>query len=55
MALLTRPLHRHLGRDAVGQGERTLVGWRTTTEYRDLYPASLVVAAAALAALWLFL
>ena len=31
------------------------VGYRTTTEYRDLYPASLVVAAGALAALWLFL
>ena len=31
-------------------GERTLVGWRTTTEYRDLYPAALAVAAAAMAA-----
>jgi len=36
-------------------GERKLVGYRTTTEYRDLYPASLMAAAAAVAALWLFL
>lgn len=36
-------------------GERTLVGYRTTTEYRDLYPAALALAAAAVAALWLFL
>ena len=46
---LTRALHE------IEQGERKLVGWRTTTEYRDLYPGALVVAAAALAALWLFL
>jgi Ca-activated chloride channel family protein len=39
----------------IEQGERTLVGWRTTTEYRDLYPAALMLAAAAIAALWLFL
>ena len=39
----------------IEQGERTLVGWRTTTEYRDLYPAALVLALAAMAALWLFL
>lgn len=39
----------------IEQGERKLVGWRTTTEYRDLYPAALAVAAAAIAALWLFL
>lgn len=36
-------------------GERTLVGYRTTTEYRDLYPGALALAAAAIAALWLFL
>jgi Ca-activated chloride channel homolog len=38
----------------IEQGERRLVGWRTTTEYRDLYPMALALAAAALAALWLF-
>lgn len=36
-------------------GERTLVGYRTTTEYRDLYPGALALAAAAIAALWLCL
>lgn len=46
---LTRALHE------IEQGERKLVGWRTTTDYRDLYPGALAVAAAALAALWLFL
>jgi len=46
---LTKALHE------IEAGERKLVGYRTTTEYRDLYPASLVVAAVALAALWLFL
>jgi Ca-activated chloride channel family protein len=39
----------------IEQGERTLVGWRTTTEYRDLYPAALALAAAAMVGLWLFL
>jgi Ca-activated chloride channel family protein len=39
----------------IEQGERTLVGWRTTTEYRDLYPMALAAAAAAIAALWFFL
>ena len=39
----------------IEQGERRLVGWRTTTEYRDLYPAALALAAAAMAGLWLFL
>jgi Ca-activated chloride channel family protein len=43
---LTRALHE------IEQGERRLVGWRTTTEYRDLYPWSLAVAAAAIAGLW---
>ncbi len=39
----------------IEQGERRLVGWRTTTEYRDLYPAALALALAAIAGLWLFL
>ena len=39
----------------IARGERKLLGWRTTTEYRDLYPAGLAVAAAAGAALWLLL
>jgi Ca-activated chloride channel family protein len=37
------------------KGERKIQGWRTTTEYRDMYPASLAVAAIAGAALWLLL
>ncbi len=36
-------------------GERKLVGYRTTTEYRDLYPVALIAAAAAIAGLWLFI
>jgi Ca-activated chloride channel homolog len=36
-------------------GERKLVGYRTTTDYRDLYPAALALAAAAIAGLWLVL
>jgi Ca-activated chloride channel homolog len=36
-------------------GERRLVGWRTSTERRDLYPALLAVAALAGAALWVLL
>lgn len=36
-------------------GERKLVGYRTTTEYRDLYPGAMALAAAAVAALWLLL
>jgi Ca-activated chloride channel homolog len=39
----------------VAKGERRLVGWRTTTEYRDLHPIGLAVAAVAGAALWLLL
>jgi hypothetical protein len=35
--------------------ERRIVGWKTTTEYRDLYPAGLAVAGTAVAALWLLL
>jgi len=37
------------------KGERKIQGWRTTTEYRDLYPTSLAVAGVAGAALWLLL
>lgn len=37
------------------KGERKIQGWRTTTEYRDLYVAALALAAAAAAALWLLL
>ena len=37
------------------RGERKLVGWKTTTDYRDLYGAGLAVALVAGAALWLFL
>ena len=36
-------------------GERKLVGYRTTTEYRDLYPAALVLAAVAMGVLWWYL
>jgi Ca-activated chloride channel family protein len=39
----------------IEQGERRVVGWRTTTDYRDLYPWSLAAAALAIAGLWLFL
>jgi Ca-activated chloride channel family protein len=37
----------------IEQGERRIVGWRTTTEYRDLYPYALGAAVLAIAALWL--
>lgn len=37
------------------KGERKIQGWKTTTEYRDLYVAALAVAAAAAAGLWLLL
>jgi Ca-activated chloride channel family protein len=39
----------------VVSSERRVIGWRTTTEYRDLYPAGLAVAGAAVIALWLLL
>jgi Ca-activated chloride channel family protein len=39
----------------IEQGERRLAGWRTTTEYRDLYPWSLGLAALAIAGLWMVL
>jgi Ca-activated chloride channel family protein len=37
------------------KGERAIQGWKTTTEYRDLYLAALAVAAAGAVALWLLL
>ena len=37
------------------KGERRIVGWRTSTDYRDLYPAGLALAGVAGAALWLLL
>ena len=38
---------------AIVRGERTLVGWKTTTDYRDLYGAGLLAALVAGAVLWL--
>jgi Ca-activated chloride channel family protein len=37
---------------AIADGERRLVGWRTSTERRDLYPAFLGIAALAGAVVW---
>ena len=37
------------------RGERKQVGWRTSTEYRDLYRAALAIAGVAGAALWVLL
>lgn len=37
------------------RGERRLVGWKTTTDYRDLYGAGLAAALVAGAVLWLIL
>jgi Ca-activated chloride channel family protein len=39
----------------VVKGDRRIVGWRSSTEYRDLYPVALAVAAAAAAGLWFLL
>jgi len=39
----------------VAKGERTPIGWRTATEYRDLYPLGLAIAAVAGAVVWLLL
>ena len=36
----------------IERGERRVVGWQTTTEYRDLYPYALAAAALAIAGLW---
>jgi Ca-activated chloride channel family protein len=41
--------------DEIVKGERKLLGWKSSTDYRDLYPASLAAAAAAGAALWILL
>ncbi len=43
------------GLSSIVNSERRIVGWKTTTEYRDLYPAGLAVAGTAVAALWLLL
>jgi Ca-activated chloride channel family protein len=43
------------GLSTIVNSERRIVGWKTTTEYRDLYPAGLAVAGTAVAALWLLL
>ena len=40
------------GVDDIVKGERRILSWRTTTAYRDLYPACLALAAAAGTALW---
>jgi Ca-activated chloride channel family protein len=41
--------------DTIVRGERKLVGWKTTTDYRDLYGAGLAAALVAGAVLWLIL
>lgn len=41
--------------DTIVRGERRLVGWKTSTGYRDLYDGCLAVALLAGAGLWLFL
>jgi Ca-activated chloride channel family protein len=41
--------------EEIEAGERRLIGWKTTTDYRDLYPAALAVAGAAIAGLWMAL
>lgn len=43
------------GLATIVNSERRIIGWKTTTEYRDLYPAGLAVAGAAVAVLWLLL
>ena len=39
----------------IALSERKIVGWRTTTDYRDLYPEALGAAAAAGVMLWILL
>jgi Ca-activated chloride channel homolog len=39
----------------IASGERRMVGWRTSTQFRDLYPGLLAVAALAGAVLWWWL
>jgi Ca-activated chloride channel family protein len=41
--------------DEIEAGERRLIGWKTTTDYRDLYPAALALAGVAIAGLWMAL
>jgi len=41
--------------DAIVRGERKLIGWKSTTDYRDVYGASLAAALVAGAVLWLIL
>jgi Ca-activated chloride channel family protein len=41
--------------DDIVKGERKLLGWKTSTDYRDLYHAALVTAVVAGGALWLLL
>jgi len=41
--------------EEIVKGERRVLGWRTTTEYRDLYAMALGAAAASAALLWLLL
>jgi Ca-activated chloride channel family protein len=41
--------------NTIVRGERRLVGWKTTTDYRDLYGAGLAAALVAGAVLWLIL
>ncbi len=41
--------------NTIVRGERRLVGWKNTTDYRDLYGASLAAALVAGAVLWLIL
>lgn len=41
--------------DRIVRGERTLIGWKNTTDYRDVYGAALAVALVAGAALWMIL
>lgn len=41
--------------NTIVRGERKLVGWKTTTDYRDLYGAGLAAALVAGAVLWLIL
>ena len=41
--------------DEVADRERTVIGYRTSTEYRDVYRAGLAIAAMAGAALWLLI
>jgi Ca-activated chloride channel family protein len=41
--------------NTIVRGERKLVGWKTTTDYRDLYGACLAAALVAGAVLWLIL